>query len=397
MTKTFSMGGVQAAILAAGIDGWLFYDFRGTDPIARKILGLDGSRPGTRRWFYWVPARGEARKLVHAIESDALDALPGQKTIYLSWQSLEAGLASILAGSPSVAMQYSPGNQVPYVSRVDAGTVEFVRTLGAEVVSSADLVQIFDACLDADAYASHERAARILGELVDETFARVGEVLRAGKSLTEAELLAFVETRLGERGLVYDHAAIIGVNEHAANPHFTVPDLNSAPIRHGDLLLFDVWAKEDRPGAIYADITWMASIGGGASEEVSRVFEIVRRARDAAITRADEAFRRGEDLRGYELDRVTRAVIDEAGYGDGFIHRTGHSIGETTHGNGANLDDLETHDTRRLLPGALFSVEPGIYLPGRFGVRSEVDVYHAGDRAVVTGRPRQMEIVEIVV
>lgn len=395
MARAFDLSVVQKAIQDAGFDGWLFYDFRGSDPIARSILRLDPSGHSTRRWYYFVPSSGNPTKLVHAIEPSALDSLPGTKRTYLSWQSLETGLAEILAGRPRVAMQYSPGNQVPYVSRVDAGTVETVRKLGAEPVSSGDILQLFDAVLDAEAYDSHERAGRFLGDLVLAAFEHVGETLRRGRTLDEAGLLAFVEARLAEGGLVYDHPAIIGVNEHAADPHFEVPKSGSSPIRSGDVLLLDVWAKENRPGSIYADITWMAFVGDEPRAEVAEVFEIVRRARDAAIERADSAFRTGAELRGYELDRATRSVIEGAGYGEYFIHRTGHSIGESTHGNGANLDDLETHDTRRILPGALFSVEPGIYLPGRFGVRSEVDVYHAGDAAVVTGRPRQEELVRI--
>ncbi|HLU50245.1 MAG TPA: M24 family metallopeptidase, partial [Planctomycetota bacterium] len=393
----FDLSAVQSAIRDAGFDGWLFYDFRGSDPIARSILRLDPSGHSTRRWYYWVPKSGEPKKLVHAIESAALDSLPGTKRVYLSWQSLEEGLADMLAGRPRVAMQYSPGNQVPYVSRVDAGTIEVVRKLGAEPLSSGDILQLFDAVLDEEGYASHERAARVLGETVREAFDHVGTTLRAGRTLDEAGLLAFVESRLREHGLVYDHPAIIGVNEHAADPHFEVPARGSAPIRKGDVLLLDVWAKEDRPGAIYADITWMAFIGDDPPREVLEVFGAALRARDAVIEAADRAFKGGADLRGFELDRIARATITEAGYGERFIHRTGHSIGESTHGNGANLDDLETHDTRRILPGALFSVEPGIYLPGRFGVRTEVDVYHAGDRAVVTGVPRQTELVRIVV
>ena len=391
--SSFDLTAVQSVLKASGIDAWLFYDFRGSDPIARRILGLAPERPGTRRWFYCVPSDGQPRKLVHAIESAALDALPGDKTVYLTWQSLRDGLRGILSGARQVAMQYSPGNEVPYVSRVDAGTVETVRSAGSEVVTSADLVQLFDAALSDQQLESHRRAGKRLRRLVDELFTHVREGLRSGASLSEKSLLDFAEERLTAAGLLYDHPAIVAVNDHAADPHFEVPQSGSADVQRGDLLLFDVWAKESRPGSIYADITWCAFLGEKPPEEMARVFDVVRQARDSVVARADEAFRNGEELHGFELDRVARKNIEEAGYGKHFIHRTGHSIHEEIHGNGANLDDLETHDTRTMLPRTLFSVEPGIYLPGRFGIRSEVDVYHTGSGAEVTGPPHQEALV----
>jgi Xaa-Pro aminopeptidase len=397
--KTFDLAAVQAALKDTGLDGWLFYDFRGTDPIARSILDLDPAKVGTRRWFYFVPAAGEPRKLVHAIETRALDAVPGSKSIYLTWQSLDEGVARLLGGARRIAMNYSPNGDVPYVSKVDAGTLERVRSKGVEVVSSADLVQLFEATLSDEQLEGHRRAAARLRGLVDEVFALVGARLRAGRTITERDVVDHVNAALRASHLVIDHDPIVGVNEHAADPHFEVAERreDSAPIRRGDLLLFDVWAKEDTPGAVYADITWCAFVGGEPPAEIVEVFNVVRRARDTAVARADEAFRKGTELRGFELDRAAREVIEGAGYGDYFIHRTGHSIHETTHGNGANLDDLETHDTRKLLPRTLFSVEPGIYLPGRFGIRSEVDVYHTGSGAEITGPPHQTELVRIEV
>jgi Xaa-Pro dipeptidase len=392
----FDLAAVQAALRSAGLDAWLFYDFRGSDPIARKILGLDRSRPGPRRWFYSVPASGEPRKLVHAIEPKALAALPGEETVYLSWQSLREGLERLLRGVRRVAMQYSPGNEVPYVSRADAGTVEAVRAAGVEVVTSADLVQLFDAVLDESQLQSHLRAAVILRRVVVEVFERAGELLRAGQRPSERGLLAFAQERIAAAGLIYDHAPIVAVNEHAADPHFEVPAEGSAELGPGDLLLFDLWAKESAPGSIYADITWCAYAGEEPEARMAEVFDVVRRARDAVVERADGAFRRGEELRGFELDQVARRVVTGAGYGEYFIHRTGHSIHEETHGNGANLDDLETHDTRLLLPRTLFSVEPGIYLPGRFGVRTEIDVFHTGSGAEVTGGSSQERLVPLL-
>ena len=388
----FPLDAMRQALSEAGLDGWLLYDFRGLDPIARKVLGLDPAKVGTRRWFYLVRARGEPAKLVHAIETGALDALPGSRSIYLSWRSLEEGLAEMLRGMGRVAMQYSPRNQVPYVSRVDAGTVELVRAAGPEVVSSADLVQRFDATLTPEGIESHRRAAKVLRALVDEVFDRAASDVGAGRQVTEADLMGFLNRRLDEHGLTYDHHPIIGVNEHAADPHFEVPERGSSPVRRGDLLLVDVWAKERGPGAIYADITWTAVVGDQVPDEVARVFGIVRDAREAAVSRARSSFRSGTPVRGFELDRAAREVIERAGFGDRLIHRTGHSIHTEGHGNGANLDDLETHDTRVVIPRSLFSVEPGIYLPGRFGIRSEVNVFHTGSDAEVTGPPHQEEI-----
>jgi len=388
----FPLEALQRAIREAGVDGWLFYDFRGLDPIGRRILRLDPARTGTRRWFYFVPPQGEPGKLAHAIEPGMLDSLPGSRVIYGTWQSLRQGLSAILAGARRVAMQYSPLNEVPYVSRVDAGTVELVRFLGFEVTSSADLVQLFDATLTPGQLESHRRAAAILRELVDVTFAHVAEGVRAGRAMTERSVQEFLDGLLAQRGLTRDSPPIVAVGAHAANPHFDVPPQGSAPVGRGDLLLVDVWAKEPAPGAVYADITWTAFVGERVPEEMSAVFQVVRRARDAAVSRARDAIRAGTPIRGFELDQAARRVIEEAGHGRNFIHRTGHSLHEEVHGNGANLDDLETHDTRIILPRTLFTVEPGIYLTGRFGIRSEVDVYHAGSDAEVTGPPHQDQL-----
>ncbi len=386
---------IQAALRELGLDGWLFANFRGNDPIALTALRLGPAAGGTRRWFYYLPARGEPTRLVHAIETGMLDPLPGKKQVYLSWRTLRDHLRDALAGAGRVAMQYSPENHVPTVSRVDAGTVELVRSFGVEVVSSADLVQLFEARLDAAQIAGHRRAAGHLRALIDELFERVGSELRANREVTERALMDFALARLEENGLVTDHGPIVGVNEHAADPHFEVAENGSAPVREGDLLLFDVWAKERAAGSIYADITWCAYVGDSPPDRMLEVFDVVRRARDAAIALCDEAFRSGRELHGFEVDRAARSTIEEAGFGDRFIHRTGHSIHEQTHGNGANMDDLETHDMRVIIPATLFSIEPGIYLPGEFGIRSEVDVLHAGDRAEVTGPPHQQELVTI--
>jgi Xaa-Pro aminopeptidase len=391
-TTDFSLQTIQQALVEAKLDGWLFYDFRGSDPIARKILGLSPERVGTRRWFYYVPARGEPSKLTHAIEAGVLDTLPGRRLTYLTWESLRTRLREVLRMSCTVAMQYSPRNEVPYLSHVDAGTVEQLRDAGVCVVSSADLVQRFDATLSDAQLDSHRRAAKILRVLIDQVFDKVRqEVVEQGQT-SESATLDYMVARLSEEGLLYDHAPIVAVNAHAADPHFEVSPTASSPIRDGDLLLVDVWAREKAAGSIYADITWTVFVGSAVPPEMTEVFEVVRDARDAVVTHAREAFRTGATVRGFELDRVARTLIEGAGYGEYFIHRTGHSIHEEGHGNGANLDDLETHDTRALIPRTLFSVEPGIYLPGRFGIRSEVDVFHSGADAEVTGPPHQVEL-----
>ncbi|MBI4583327.1 MAG: aminopeptidase P family protein [Planctomycetes bacterium] len=394
--STFDLPAIQQALAELSLDGWLFYGFRGSDPIALKVLGLSGRPAGTRRWFYLVPRSGEPRGLAHAIEPAILDPLPGPKGRYASWRSLTEELRQMLAGIRRAAMQYSPENHLPTISRVDAGTVELVRSLGAEVVSSADLVQRFEARLSPAQVDGHRRAAASLRGLIDEVFARVARSIRAGSPMTEAELQAFALQRLEALGLSTDHGPILAVNEHSADPHFEVPAAGSAPVREGDLLLFDVWAKEKAPGSIYADITWCGFAGQAPPPEMARVFEVVRAAREAAVARCAGAFSAGAPLQGCEVDQAARGTIEAAGFGDFFPHRTGHSIHEETHGNGANLDDHETHDTRRLIPWTLFSIEPGIYLPGRFGLRSEVNVLYAGDRAEVTGPPHQQELIPIL-
>jgi len=393
--ESFHLEHIQAALTEAGLDGWLFYDFRGTDPIARKVLGLDPERVGSRRWFYYVPASGQPQMLVHAIEQRALEALPGQEHVYLTWQSLGSELAQVLKGAKRVAMQYSRENHVPYISRVDAGTLELVRATGVEVVTSADLVQRFDATLTDEQYESHKRAAKRIRALVDVVFDEVANSLERGDAMTERRLLDFLVAKLDAEGLVYDHAPIVAVDANAADPHFEVPPSGSESIQPGSLLLLDLWAKEARTDAIYADITWCAFVGEKVPKEVARVFDVVRRARDSVIEKCRVAFTAGDEIRGCDLDRIARGVIAGEGFGEHFIHRTGHSLHTATHGNGANLDDLETHDTRLMLPRTLFTIEPGIYLPGKFGIRSEVNVYHTGTGAEVTGGTPQERLVMI--
>ncbi len=384
---------LQAALADEAIDGWLFYDFRGSDPIGRRILGL-GDRMATRRWFYCVPAKGEPRGLVSAVESGALEGLPGEMRVYRTWEELQSGLAQMLRGLARVAMQYSPRAEVPYVSLVDAGTIELVRAAGVEVCSSADLVQRVEAVWSAEQYASHTRAARVVRELVDLAFAEIGTRCRAGRPAGEGDIQRFLLDGFAAHGLVTHHPPIVAADAHSADPHFETPASGGAPLRDATFVLIDLWAKE--PSGVYADITWTGFVADTVPPRHAAIFEIVRQARDAGVATVRDHVAAGRPLRGCEVDGVVRGVIDAAGYGAQFVHRTGHSIGVEVHGNGANIDGFETPDTRRLLSGTCFSIEPGIYLPGEFGVRSELNVFVDGGKAVVTGEPVQTAVVAIL-
>lgn len=383
---------IQQSLRQLGLDGWLLYDFRGQNTLARNIVGM-GDGLLTRRWFYFIPAQGEPRKLVHRIENGALDHLPGSKAVYLRWQELEQQVATLVRGAGRVAMEYVPRNANPYVSRVDAGTVELVRACGVEVVSSGDLIQLYEAAWDDQQWAMHQEAARHTDAAYNVAWDLIRQRTRNGGSVTEREVQETIVHYFTEHDMVTHHAPIVGVNEHSGDPHYESGD---APIRQGDFVLVDLWAKLDRPRAVYSDLTRVAFVGQDVPDRIVEVFNIVAAARDAAIARVKDAFARGEALHGWQVDRAARDVIEKAGYGDSFIHRTGHSIGEDTHGNGANMDDLETHDERRVLPRTCFSIEPGIYLP-EFGVRSEVNVFIDASGGVhVTGGELQREVIRIV-
>ncbi len=385
---------IQSAIRAEGLDGWLLYDFKGLNPIALRVAGIPADRFVSRRWACFIPAQGEPRWLAHAIEASGLrDLAPGIAT-YISWQAWRDGLAALMGASQRVAMEVSPGCAIPYVSRVDAGTVELVRSLGVEVVTSADLVQVAEAVWTPEQLASHRRAAAALLEVKDATFAHVRERLAAGLPVTECGVQDFMMAQFAARGLETDHPPIVGINAHAADPHFAPRREADTPLRPGDLLLLDLWAREPHPDAIVGDITWVGYAGTQAPARIQAVFNLVRQARDTAVAFAGERLRARQPVFGYEVDAACRAVIAAAGLGDRFIHRTGHSIGTTGHGNGVNLDNLETQDRRRLIAGVGFSVEPGVYLPEEgFGVRLEIDCYVAGDDLEVTTLPLQDEIV----
>ncbi|MBX3346027.1 MAG: aminopeptidase P family protein [Nitrospira sp.] len=378
-----------------GLDGWLFYDFRHLDPIAYRVLLLDPSLHVTRRWYYWVPAVGTPVKVQHRIEPQVLERLPGELQWYVSWKEQHAVLKSLLRSAKRIAMQYSPMNAIPYLSRVDAGTIELIRGFGVEVVTSADLVQQFEAVWTESQLVSHQVAAEGLRAIVDEAFGFVGTSLAAGRALTEYGLQQYILTRMQAHGLVTSSPPIAAVNAHSADPHYGPPPEGSAPIRTGDLVLIDLWAKQPCAGAVYADITWTGFVGRTVPVRHQEIFQIVRRARDAAVGFVQGRVRDGAFPFGWEVDDVCRQVVCDAGYEKYFLHRTGHSIGEEVHGNGANIDNLETQDARRLLPGTCFSIEPGIYLRDEFGIRSELDVYLSACDAIVYGQPVQTELIAI--
>ncbi len=371
---------IQEALRREKLDGWLFFDHHVRDPLAYRILGLPQGHV-TRRWYYLIPAMGEPRGLVHRIESHVIAALPGEKAQYSSWQEQHAELGRMLQGLKRVAMQYSPRCAVPYVAMVDAGTIEFVRAQGVEVATSAELVQEFEACLSEAQFATHVEAGRRVDKVCAEVFRLIGAKLSNGA--TEMMIKDWIRDQFREAGMVTDAGPIVGVNTHAGDPHYDPTPETSVPIHHGDFVLLDMWAKLNQPNAVYYDITW-TGFCGDPPDRIREVFETVRNARDRAIEAVCKAVSDKREIRGFEVDDAARNYIRERGFGDRFVHRTGHSIGNEVHGTGANMDNLETHDERRILPGALFSVEPGIYLED-FGVRSEVDVFVSANSASTTG------------
>jgi Xaa-Pro aminopeptidase len=388
---------IQAALREAGHDGWLFYDHHHRDPIGERILGLDPKAHITRRWYYLVPAAGEPRKLVHRIEQGRLDSLPGSKALYSSWQELAAGLEAMLAGSTRLAMQYSPNNAIMYVSMADAGTIEFLRGLGKQIASSADLVSQFEAVLSEEQIASHGAAQRIIDPILAEGWRQIERRLRPGDGgtgeVTEFAMVEWLSEAMRREGLVWENGPNVSVNQNSSDSHYEPTAERCSPIREGDFVLIDIWGRLEKPGSVFYDITWTGVVGRDPTEREQLVFETVRNARDAAIAAVEQAFAEGRPIRGYEADDAARAVIRTAGFGDYFTHRTGHNIAQEIHGPGAHLDNLETHDERLILPHTCFSVEPGIYLP-EFGVRSEIDMLTAPGKAWVTGAI-QRELVRI--
>ncbi len=392
----FDLASVQAAVRQLGFDGWLLYDFRGLNVLARRVLGIGSDAMLSRRWFYFIPAEGQPRKLCHRIEPHALDLVPGERQLYLRWEELEAGVGALVKGQRRVAMEYVPRNANPYVSRVDAGTVELVRSFGVDVVPSGDLVQLFEACWDDEQWSMHQEAARHTRSAYDVAFRFIADRVRQNGSVHETEVQRRILDHFAEHKLVTDHPPICAVGPHSGDPHYEPGPGPEGVIREGSFVLIDLWAKLDRPRSVYSDLTWTAFVGKDVPARYEEIFRIVARARDAAIARVQDAFRGRSVLQGWQVDQAAREVIDRAGYGPQFCHRTGHSIGQETHGNGANMDNLETHEERRVLSRTCFSVEPGIYLP-EFGVRSEVNVFvDAQGQVHVTGGTPQTHVVPLL-
>jgi Xaa-Pro dipeptidase len=374
---------IQQALRSQKVDGWLFYDILHRDPIAYRVLGLDHAL-AKRRWFYMIPAKGAPRKLVHRIEAGALESLPGEKMVYAAADELAKNLKRLVGRAKKVAMQYSPKNLIPYISLVDAGTIELIRAQGCKVVSSADLVQQFEAAWTPQQLESHRAAGHAIDRITLAAFVEAAQRVRAGKAFTEYDLQQWMLEQFRAAGVTSESPPIVAVGPHSGDPHYEPRASGSAPVREGDLLLLDVWAKTPAPNSVFYDITWMGYLGAKVPEKFAKIFSIVRDARDAAVAFVQTNVKAGRAIEGWQVDRAARGVIRKAGYGKYFVHRTGHSIGQDVHGAGANMDGLETRDVRRIIPHTCFSIEPGIYLP-EFGVRSEVNVYVDQGGAIVTG------------
>ena len=388
---------IQTALRSADLDGWLFYDHHGRDPLAYSILGLPSAAHVTRRWYYLIPAQGEPKKLVHRIESGRLDSLPGAKAEYSSWQELETSLAKILTGTRRLAMQYSPRNAIMYVSMVDAGTVETLRDMGKEIVSSADLVSHFEAILSDEQITSHYEAQSHIDSILAEAWYEIGRRVRVDGETDEWSMVRWFSEAMDRAGLVWEHGPNVSAGANSADSHYEPSPETSLPLRVGSFVLIDIWGRMNRPGTCFYDITWTGVIGREPSVREQTVFEAVRDARDAAIASVRDAFTRQVPIAGFEADDAARKLLQQRGFADAFTHRTGHNIGTILHGSGAHLDNLETHDERLLLPKTCFSIEPGAYFPGEFGIRSEVNMITQTASAAVSGRVQEQLVrIELV-
>ena len=385
---------IQKALREEKLDGWLFFDHHLRDPLAHRILNIDPQGMATRRWYYFIPANGDPRGLVHRIEAGTLNSLPGEKTIYSGWTTQVDGLKSLLNGCRRVAMQYSPNCSIPYVSMVDGGTLELVRSTGAEVVSSANLIQLFESRWSAEQLEMHLEAGRRADRIRADAFAKIGDALRSGGTISEWQINRFIRESFARAGMTTDHGPIVAVNAHMSDPHYEPTSEHSQAIRKGDAVLIDMWAKLDKPKAVFYDITWTGFCGPTPPAKLQNLFDVVTGARDRAIERVQSAVANKQTLYGYEVDDAARSYIREQGFEQYFVHRTGHSIGEEVHGTSANMDNLETHDDRKIIAGTCFSIEPGVYLP-EFGIRSEINMYVSESDARVTGEI-QRKLVAIV-
>jgi Xaa-Pro aminopeptidase len=388
---------IQHALREKELGGWLFYDFHNRDLMAYHILGMDAAKMTSRRWFYFIPAKGEPKKLVSSVEKFKLDSLPGSKQVYLAWTQQHTLLKKMLGKPKRIAMQYSPKNNIPYVSIVDAGTMELVKSFGHKVVSSADLVQMFEAIIDEPGFQSHLEAGRIVDQIRAQAFEEIAKAIRERRSINEYEIAQLILSKFAENGLTTDNSMpIVGVNEHPADPHFEPTPQNAHVVKNGDTLLIDLWAKKKAVGSIYYDITWCGYVGNNPPPKYVQIFNVVCNARNAAVNFIQDKFSKGEKCYGWQVDDVCRNVVKRAGYGKHFVHRTGHSIGEEVHGNGVNIDNLETKDERPIVPGVCFSIEPGIYLEGEMAVRTEINVFVTQKGEVLVTGEKQNELVLLV-
>ncbi|MFQ6083770.1 MAG: M24 family metallopeptidase [Candidatus Aminicenantia bacterium] len=388
---------IQQILKEKNIDGWLLYDFHNRDLLAYRILGLDSSKLTSRRWFYFIPSEGEPIKLVHPVEKFKLDLLPGIKKVYLAWTELHTSLKEILGKPKKIAMQYSPNQNIPYVSIVDGGLIDLIRSFGHEIVSSADLVQTFEAIIDEKGYKLHLETNRIINNIKNQAFEQIERAIRENRKVSEYDLQQFIINKFKENNLTCDEEfPIVGINDHPADPHFEPTPENSYFFKKGDTVLIDLWARRNIPEGIYADITWCGYIGEKPPQKYLEIFNIVKDARITAVNFIRDKFTRGEPCFGWEVDEACRNIVKEAGYGKYFVHRTGHSIGHEVHGNGVNIDNLETKDDRQLVPGICFSIEPGIYLEGEMAVRTEINVFinHNGQVEITT--EEQMNLIKII-
>lgn len=391
----FDISRIQQALSQERFEGWLFYNFHNIDPSANNILSISSEKMLTRRWFYLIPQQGEPIKLVHRIESGALDHLPGQKHTYAGWKQLQHELWNCLKSFKRIVMQYSPMNAIPYVSYVDAGTLELVRSTGVEVHSSANLIQTFEAVWTPIGVSSHERAGDLLHKIVQNAFEYTARQIRSKQTLTEYQVQQFILSEFAKHGLINDHPPIVAVNQHSGDPHYEPMAEGSSQIQEGDLLLIDLWAKFKESESVYADITWVGDVATTVNPRHVEIFEIVKKARDTAVQFIQDGLATNRDIYGYQVDDACRQVIETAGYGQYFVHRTGHSIGLEVHWKGVNMDNFETRDERKLIDGIGFSIEPGIYLP-EFGIRSEINVYIQQHQAKISGQPSQTRLIPIL-
>ncbi|MCA9058028.1 MAG: M24 family metallopeptidase [Planctomycetaceae bacterium] len=392
----FDLKAIQSALRHFDLDGWLLYDFRGSNVLAQRVLKMPEGFAGSRRYLYFIPATGSPRKIVHRIESDVLDHLPGEKTVYLKWQQLEDAIEAAIEGYRRIAMEYSSRNGNPYISRVDAGTVELVRSFGTDIISSGDLISLFESTLTDAQLQSHYQACEYCDAAFGVAWKFIADTVRAEGSVEESAVRDRIMQHFDDCGMTTYHPPIVGVDGNGGNPHYETGTGEKTTIREGSFVLIDLWAKLNQPQAVYSDLTRTGFVGTTVPEKYTQIFQIVAAARDAGIEKVQSAFAQNQPLQGWQVDDAVRQVIEQAGYGEQFCHRTGHNMGQETHGNGTHLDNLETHETRLILPRTLFTIEPGIYLP-EFGVRSEIDVYiHADGRVEVTGGERQTAVIPVL-